>query len=255
MQAAVGVVLAVVQQEWIDEQRQVVDQSDVERAVVFQHRRLQAKHVREVDLRPCVSAAHRRSLANRCCDNIIRTWLDGSLTLGPLCVDSHRPPRPFLLPQVITNRSFSRGVSPLRGPGCCAARRAAVKAQRLAPSGGHPSRGLAATLRARWRAGCRRAAAPGALPVRSPMQRSRLRLHRDAEVQIRPAVPAELTTAARSRARGSRALFPSRVRERGPLDELADLQVVALRSVRCTPVRSSPRSPAMPDAGPLNPMK
>ena len=55
------------------------------------------------------------------------------------------------------------------------------KAQRLAPSGGHPSRGLAATLRARWRAGCRRTAASGALPVRSPMQRSRLRLHRDAE--------------------------------------------------------------------------
>jgi len=35
-------------------------------------------------------------------------------------------------------------------------------------SGGHPSRRLAATLRARR-------------PVRSPMQRSRLRLHRDAE--------------------------------------------------------------------------
>ena len=73
--------------------------------------------------------------------------------------------------------------------------------------------------------------------------------------QVRPAVPAGMTTAARSRARGSRALFPSRVRERGPLDELADLQVAALRSVRCTPVRSSPRSPAMPDAGPLNAMK
>ena len=55
------------------------------------------------------------------------------------------------------------------------------KAQRLAPSGCHPSRGLAATLRARWRAGWRRTAARGAWPVRSPMQRSRLRLHRDAE--------------------------------------------------------------------------
>ena len=55
------------------------------------------------------------------------------------------------------------------------------KAQRLAPSGCHPSRGLAATLRARWRAAWRRASARWALPVRSLVQRSRLRLHRDAE--------------------------------------------------------------------------
>ncbi len=63
-----------------------------------------------------------------------------------------------------------------------------------------------------------------------------------------------MTTAARSRARGSRALIHSRVRERGPLDELAGVPFAALRSVRCTPARSSPRSPATPDAGPLRPI-
>jgi hypothetical protein len=107
------------------------------------------------------------------------------------------------------------------------------KAQRLAPSGGHPSRGLAATLRARWRAGCRRTAARGAWPVRSPMQRSRLRLHRKVKQPGQAGGAGGHTTAARSRARGSRALFPSRVRERGPLDELTGLQVAALRSARC----------------------
>lgn len=74
------------------------------------------------------------------------------------------------------------GVSPLRGAGLL--RCASSRCQRPSVSpltGGHPSRGLAATLRARWRAGCRRTAALWALPVRSPMQRSRLRLHRDAE--------------------------------------------------------------------------
>jgi len=40
---------------------------------------------------------------------------------------------------------------------------------------------LAASLRARLRAGWRRTATLWALPVRSPMQRSGLRLHRDAE--------------------------------------------------------------------------
>ena len=77
------------------------------------------------------------------------------------------------------------------------------KAQRLAPSGGHPSRGLAATLRARWRAGCRRTAARGAWPVRSPMQRSRLRLHRDPEHPGQTGVAGCPSTAAGSRARGS----------------------------------------------------
>ena len=72
--------------------------------------------------------------------------------------------------------------------------------------------------------------------------------------QVRPVVPARMTTAARSRARGSRALFPSRVRERGPLDELAVVPLTPLRFVRCTPTRSSPRSPAKPDAGPLKVM-
>jgi transposase len=62
----------------------------------------------------------------------------------------------------------------------------------------------------------------------------------------------QLGSAARSRARGSSALvsFTLRVNE-GPLDELVGLQVAALRSARCAPTRSSPRSPAMPDAGPL----
>ena len=129
------------------------------------------------------------------------------------------------------------------------------KAQRLAPSGGHPSRGLAAALRARWRAGRHRTAARGGWPVRSPMQRSRLRLHRNAAQPGQAGCAGGLTTAARSRARGSRALFPSRVRERGPLDELTGVPFTPLRFVRCTPARSSPRSPAMPDAGPLNALK
>ena len=60
-----------------------------------------------------------------------------------------------------------------------------------------------------------------------------------------------MTTAARSRARGSRAWFPSRVRERGPLDELAGVPLTPLRFVLCTPAISSPRSPTTPDAGPL----
>ena len=55
----------------------------------------------------------------------------------------------------------------------------------------------------------------------------------------RPAMPAGMTTAARSRARGSRALLPSRIRERGPLGELTGLQVAALRSLR----RRSDRHP------------
>ena len=46
---------------------------------------------------------------------------------------------------------------------------------------------------------------------------------------VRPALPAGITTAARSRARGSRAFTPSRVRERGPLDELAVVPFTPLR--------------------------
>ncbi len=57
--------------------------------------------------------------------------------------------------------------------------------------------------------------------------------------------------AARSRARGSWSLFPSRVRERRPLGELTGVPFTPLCFVRCTPVRSPPRSPATPDAGPL----
>jgi hypothetical protein len=48
---------------------------------------------------------------------------------------------------------------------------------------------------------------------------------------VRPAVPACMTTAARCRARGSRALFPSRVRERGALDELTGVPFTPLRFV------------------------
>jgi len=46
--------------------------------------------------------------------------------------------------------------------------------------------------------------------------------------------------------------FLHAARERGPLGELAGVPFSALRFVRCTPARSSPRSPARPDAGPLN---
>ncbi len=54
------------------------------------------------------------------------------------------------------------GVSPLRGAGLL--RCASSRCQRPSVSpltGGHPLRELAATLRARWRAGCRRTAASG----------------------------------------------------------------------------------------------
>jgi hypothetical protein len=119
------------------------------------------------------------------------------------------------------------------GPGCCAARRAAVKGPASRPFGRPSLTRLAATLRARWRAGCSRTVALRAWPVRSPMQRSRLRLHRDAEQPGQAGGVGGHTTAARSRARGSRARFPSRVRERGPLDELTGLQVAAPCSARC----------------------
>ena len=112
------------------------------------------------------------------------------------------------------------GVSPRRGPGCCAARRAAVKGPASCPFGRpsltqarrHPPRSLAR----RVLPDC----GTGALPVRSPVQRSRLRLHRDAGQPGQAGFAGGHTTAARSRARGSRAWFYSRVRERGPLDEL-----------------------------------
>ena len=72
------------------------------------------------------------------------------------------------------------GVPPLRGVGllrCASGHRPASRPL----TGGYPSRGLAGTPRARSRAVCRRTAAWSALPVRSPMQRSRLRLHRRGE--------------------------------------------------------------------------
>ena len=54
----------------------------------------------------------------------------------------------------------------------------------------------------------------------------------------RPAMPAGMTTAARSRARGSRAWFSSRVRERGPLDELPLCARAArhFAALRCAPL-------------------
>ena len=125
------------------------------------------------------------------------------------------------------------GVSPLRGARLL--RCASSRCQRPSVSpltGGHPSRGLAATLRARWRAGCRRTAAwgiAGALANASDQGCAFIAMPNS---QVRPAVPAGMTTAARSRARGSQAIFPSRVRERGPLDELTG------RSVHAASLRS-----------------
>ena len=140
--------------------------------------------------------------------------------------------------------------------GCCAARRAAVKGPASRPFG-RPS--LTRARRYPPRPLARRVApdcgpwAPGRCARQCSDQGGAfIAMH---NTKVRPAMPARMTTATRSRARGSRALFPSRVRERGPLDELTGLQVAALLSVRCTPARSSPRSPAMPDAGPLNAMK
>ena len=69
--------------------------------------------------------------------------------------------------------------------------------------------------------------------------------------QVRPAAPAVArqrpVPVPRDRGLG----FLHAARERRPLDELAGIPITALRFVRCTPARSSPRSPATPDAGPL----
>ena len=129
------------------------------------------------------------------------------------------------------------GVSPLRGAGLL--RCASSRCQRpiVSPlTGGHLSRGLAATLCARSRAGCRRTAAqgPGRCVRRCSDQGCAFIAMPNS--QVRPAMPAGMTTAACSRARGSRAWFPSRVRERGPLDELTG---VPFTSLRCTPTRSA----------------
>ena len=70
--------------------------------------------------------------------------------------------------------------------------------------------------------------------------------------RVRPAAPA----VPRQRpvpVPGDRGLgFLHAARERRPLDELTGVPFTPLRFVRCTPARSSPRSPATPDAGPLN---
>ena len=67
-----------------------------------------------------------------------------------------------------------------------------------------------ATLRARWRAGCCLTAAQGARSTHSPMCRSRLRLHRDAEREVRSTAPAVTRQRPVPVPGGSRALFPSR---------------------------------------------
>ena len=68
--------------------------------------------------------------------------------------------------------------------------------------------------------------------------------------QVRLAVPAGMTTSARSRARGSRALFPSRVRERGPLDELTRCSRAARHFAA---LRSAPQAAPVPDRHPGHP--
>ena len=157
----------------------------------------------------------------------INTLSDPPTDGVPRCV------RPWLLRRA-SSRCQRPSVSPLRAviPHAGSPPPSAVAARRVTPDCG-----------------------PGALPVRSPMQRSRLRLHRDAEQPGQAGCAGGMTTAARSRARGSRALFPSRVRERGPLDELTGVPLTPLRFVCCTPARSPPRSPAIPDAGPLQFLK
>ena len=174
--------------------------------------------------------------------------------LRPLCSPSSVPPAFGTRRRGLQAKGF--GVSPLCGAGLL--RYASSRCQRPSVSpltGGHPSRALAATLRARWRAEWRRTAAQG--PGRCARQCSDQGWAFIAmpNSQVRPAIPAGITTAALSRARGSRAFTPSRVRERGPPDELTGVPFTPLRFVRCAPARSSPRSPAMPDAGPLKSLK
>ena len=73
--------------------------------------------------------------------------------------------------------------------------------------------------------------------------------------QARPAVPA-VTRQRPVLVPGDRGpCFLHAARERGPLVELAGVPLTPLRFVRCTPTRSSPRSPAKPDTGPLNTLK
>ena len=158
---------------------------------------------------------------------------------------------------------MARACPRFAGPGCCAARRATVKgpASRarcaaIPHAGSPPPSALAggqggAGLRPFGTCRCaRRCSDQGCAFI--AMQNS----------QVRPAAPAELSTAARSRARGSRALFPSRVRERGPLDELprcsrAARHFAALRSApQAAPVPDRhPGHPPCPMPGPLNAMK
>ena len=129
------------------------------------------------------------------------------------------------------------------------------KAHRLAPSGGHPSRWLAATLRARWRAGWRRTADHGPCRCANQCSDQDCAFIAMQNSQVRPAMPA-VTRQRPVPVAGARALIPSWVRERGPLDELTGLQVAALCSARCgtgqtvSPVTRHARCP-----GPLNAMK
>ena len=152
--------------------------------------------------------------------------------------------------------SVGLGVSPLRGAGllrCASSRRQRPSGSPLRaaiPHAGSPP--PSALAGAQGVAGLRRAAPGRCARQHSDQGCAFIAMPKG---HARPAAPAELTTAARSRARGSRAWFPSRVRERGPLDELTGVPFTPLRFVRCTPAKSSPRSPAMPDAGPLKSLK
>jgi hypothetical protein len=132
---------------------------------------------------------------------------------------------------------ISLGVSPLRGAGllrCASSRcqRPSVSPLRAAiPHAGSPL--PSALAGAQGVAGLRRVA-PGRCARQCSDQGCAFIAMPNS--QVRPAMPAGMTTAALSRAQGSRALFPSRVRERGPLDELTGVPVTSLR---CTPTRSA----------------
>ena len=137
------------------------------------------------------------------------------------------------------------GMSPLR-----AATQAALarRAARVSSTGGHPSHGLAAAIRARWRAWRRRSAAQVTLRCVRWYRDQGLRHDRKRRTPKSGRFRRRLWAVARSRARGSRVGFLHTVRERRPLDELTGLPLTPLRSVRCAPARSSLPSPAMPDA-------
>ena len=129
-------------------------------------------------------------------------------------------------------------------PPACGRRRAPARRSSLPRARRHPPRSLA------------RRAAPdcGPWPCRVTRQCGDqgcafIAMHSSRVRPATPAVPRQRPVPVP----GDRGpLFLHAARERGPLDELTGVPFTALRFVRCTPVRSSPRSPATPDAGPLN---